>query len=685
MTAPRWVVALFICTIPSAGLRAAAPVEFAGLRQGFFNRAVSFAPEAATNLGVGGFNSRLSDISPSGIATQIAYFEDMEQRLAQAPPALDPQERIDREAMATIANSRLHALRDLKSWQYDVNAALAPYEAIQSRMAQIEKGPKALEDWEDIAARVEKIPGYLAQAQANLREGVKNGRTPWRTAVEKTGIEDGEGASRFFLAEILTKARDQLDDAAFAKISDRLHAAAQAAGKAHQDHVSFLSSELLPASNGKPAIGAEEYAWRLKNELGVAASPAELHKRGLALAAKITARMEELAKTIDPSKDLAGVMADLKKDHPADDTALFAEYNRQAERARDFVTTQGLFELPPDYRIAVIPTPEGMRSSLATAAYFPAPPLEKGRKGIFLVTPSDGDPKMLAVHNFSKIPTTVVHEAFPGHDMQFYSFQRSPAISPVRYLLDQAGYASSMNLEGYAHYAEELMRLRGFFTPKEELTQLGAQLWRALRIALDTALHMEWMSVSDVALALEQKAFLAKRNAEVEAYRYTRMPTQAITYMLGRLEIERLKDEYKTVMGDAYSEAKFHELFLSFGPVPPAQMREAFLEMALRGKNGRPEAPADSQLEASNLAKNIEGHLKNGRFGRAIFGIDTFYKELPLELHPMIHPIIRTYGPRAISHFKGILEKSRDPHETSLARDALDFWTRMLRQLPGLA
>lgn len=189
------------------------------------------------------------------------------------------------------------------------------------------------------------------------------------------------------------------------------------------------------------------------------------------------------------------------------------------------------------------------------------------------------------MQNFARIPTTVVHEAFPGHDLQFWSFQNSPGISHVRYLTERAGYSYSLNVEGYAHYAEELMRSRGFFSPKEELAQLGAQLWRAWRIVLDVALHTGQMSPEQVAQTLTEKAFIPASNAVIEAYRYTKMPTQAITYLLGRLQIEAIKSEYQMALGAAYDEAEFHRIFLGFGPVLPAQIRPVLMEIARQSLN----------------------------------------------------------------------------------------------------
>jgi len=478
--------------------------------------------------------------------------------------------------MLTVARSQLRELRDRKTYLEDPTWAQGPYSVLQQQLAQAGQGSDLVADWEDIAGRVEGVPDYVRAVRENLRAGASAGRRVYRGFVQKDGIDAAVEAAAFFRVELLEKAREQLPPAEFARLEPRLRAAGAAAAAEYDAQADFLRAEILPRATDVFGIGEAEYAWKLKNELGISESPAELQAKGLALAAGIRAKMDALAATIDPSKSLPDIMAELRADHPKDDAELLATYRQVSERARDFVVAHQLFAIPADYRISVIETPAAFRSHIGSAAYFPAPPLQPGKKGVFLVTPSSGNAKKLAVHNFAKIPTTVVHEAFPGHDMQFWTFQRAN-VPPVRYMMDQAGFSYSLNVEGYAHYAEELMRQRGFFTPKEELMQLASQLWRAMRIVLDVAVHARQISLEDAARRLADEAFLPQAIAEVEPYRYARQPTQAITYLLGRLEIERLKEDYRKAQGPAYDEARFHREFLGYGPILPALIREAML------------------------------------------------------------------------------------------------------------
>lgn len=564
---------------------ALATAQFANFRAEFMDRMLSFRPELKASLGLPLGPKPLSELTPEASNRFVEFLTDAQTRLQSLPPAesLAAADQVDHAVLRTVIRSQIHYARDLRSEREEVGAGGSPYGLAQMLAAQAREGESGASDWRDILAILESAPGYLEVARENLRRGAAEGVRIYRPFVEREGVAAAIEAARYFGEELPGKARAALG--AGSELLPRIERAAAAAAEAQRRHAEFIREEILPKAGESYALGEEEYAWRLANELGVSETPAELEAKGRSLAARIRARMEELAAKIAPGKPLPELMAELRADHPADDAELIRLYEAAADRARDFVTARGLFELPASYRISVVPTPVAMRSSIASAAYFPAPPLAAEKKGVFLVTPSAGAAGRLQVHNRAKIPTTAVHEAFPGHDLQFHYFQKS-RISPARYLLELAGYAFSFNVEGYAHYAEELMRANGFFSPKEELAQLGAQLWRAWRIALDAGLHSGRVSLAEVARTLQEEAFLPESQAKTEAYRYAKQPTQALTYLLGRLEIEKLKEEYRREAGLGYREREFHKLFLGFGPVLPSLMRPALLAAARKARRG---------------------------------------------------------------------------------------------------
>ena len=554
--------------------------KLGALKRDLFDRVNAHKPEGASDLGLHQYDPKTSDVSPEAVRRYVSDLESLEKRskeLEALSAALSDQDAIDLAVACRILASELHHWRDLKDYQTDIQLAQAPSDAINAVLLKMDADGEHAAEWEGVLSRTRQVPAFLAQARDNMRAALKEGRVADKRLVELVGIAGDQDAADFFNRDVQVAAENHLKPGS-ADLLGRLKIAAKAAGEAYLAHAEFLKKEILPSARESYALGEREYAWRLKNELGVAQSPKMLTQDAQKLADSIKARMEKISREIAPDKDLAAVIDELHQDHPADDVALFVAYREAAKKAREFVAQRNLFRTPNNYELKVAPTPKTQRAEITTAAYIPAPALDQSQKGVFLVTPSGGDAKMLAKHPFAGIPAVVVHEGFPGHDLQFFNFQNS-AISPVRYL--EAGHSRSMNVEGYALYAENLMIQNGFYKdPRQELIALQMQLWRAYRIVVDVGLHTETMSFADAVATLTQKAFLPEVQAKGEAFRYSKVPTQAVTYMLGRLQIDEIKDEYKKIMGDDFGEADFHQHFLAFGPVPPAQIRPVILDQA---------------------------------------------------------------------------------------------------------
>lgn len=569
------------------GHRPPVPVpELGQLKKEFFNRILSFTPELGTHLGVRDSYSKLSDLSATSIQEHIAYLESVEEQLSTLAPSLkqlDPQDRIDHPVMVSIVKNQLHSWRDRKEYQKEIMAVVNPLRYIHQQIGQIQRRAGASKEWEDVRVRTEKTPIYLKQVENNIRQGLRDGHIPAKRLVEKA-IQASKDAAKFFEVSLIDGAKESLGSSEFTQIGDRLHQAAVKARGAYLSQSFFLEKEMLPfAKEENDTLGEKEYAWRLKHIFGIQDSPLELYHRGLELAARIREQMEKLASQIDPTKELSEVMEDLSKEHPPNDQKLMESYTHLIERARKFVVKKKLFNLPSNFELDIAQTPPSLSAMFSIAMFNPAPIFDPNKKGTFLVTPTNGDEQMLAKHNFSLIPSIAVHEGIPGHGFQYFYLQRLMSIAPVRYLLLGDMYYG-LNIEGYAGYIEELMRQHGFFSPREELAQLGAQLSRAYFIVVETALHIGKMSFEEAAKTFHEQAFFSRALALEQVDWLARLPILPITYMLGRLQIEKLKEEYRKVKGKDFNEAQFHEDFLSFGPVPPSMMAPVLLEKARQEK-----------------------------------------------------------------------------------------------------
>jgi uncharacterized protein (DUF885 family) len=296
----------------------------------------------------------------------------------------------------------------------------------------------------------------------------------------------------------------------------------------------------------------------------------------------------------------------LSKDSPKNDDELFRWYREVGARAVAYGRARGLFNIPATYRLDVMPTPPVLRSTI-DAAYYPAPPFKKSGVGRFYLTPTGNDPAALALNNRASVADTAVHEGFPGHDWHYkFMTEHAAEISNIRWLTPGAVedsssmWEDSMAAEGWALYSEELMaestpgRPHGFYAPSEYLYELQGQLLRAVRIVVDVGIHTGRMSFDQaVDYFTEHVSFYPNACARIYTdpaakaicdqaqraiYRYSKWPTQAITYNLGKAAIVELRGAYKFKRGSQYSEKAFHEKLMKMGTIPVGYFWDAFLE-----------------------------------------------------------------------------------------------------------
>ena len=345
-------------------------------------------------------------------------------------------------------------------------------------------------------------------------------------------------------------------------------------------------------------------------------SPRDLHADGKTAVAATLGEMTALARRIAadrnlPDPSLGAVLTALGNDIPKTDEEMLSWYRESCRRLVDYGRKTGMFDLPSDYKLDVVFTPPPLRDTI-DAAYYPAPQFKKGGVGQFYVTPTGNDPAALREHARTAIASLAAHEGFPGHDW-YYQFGRAHAASipKIRWLTpggveDSASmWGDAMSSEGWALYCERLVGEPrpdlpgGFYTPEERLFQLQSQLLRDARVVVDTGIHCGFMSFEDAVTYFSRNVAFVKgpvsidpasnpdaaeraaiASARREIFRYSKWPTQAITYYLGKAEILALRDETRTIEGPSFSEKRFHEDFLLEGQIPPGLFRARILAKA---------------------------------------------------------------------------------------------------------
>ncbi|MBI2845466.1 MAG: DUF885 domain-containing protein, partial [Chloroflexi bacterium] len=344
--------------------------------------------------------------------------------------------------------------------------------------------------------------------------------------------------------------------------------ARQRAAAALQEYLDYVGGAILPRSQGQFAVGRELYEEMLREEHFLDYDADSMLATGEKMYHRIQERMEWLAHEIDPQKSLKEVLADLGQDHPTPESLLDV-YRQEMTRAKDFALEKGLVTLPGKEELEIVETPPSFWSTVPYAMYMSPAPFEKEQKGVFFVTPinpqasPEQKQQQLAGHSLHKIPVVALHEGIPGHHLQLLWSNTVPS-------LVRKHAHSTLFVEGWAFYCEELMEEYGFVTdPKSKLARLAGELWRAARIMVDSSLQAHGMGVDD-AVEVMVEAGLEPVNARSEVRRYTMTPTQPMSYLIGKLEIQKLAEEYRRRKGKDFKLAEFHRELLSSGSLPPA-------------------------------------------------------------------------------------------------------------------
>lgn len=476
-------------------------------------------------------------------------------------------------------------------------------------------------EWELVIERLRAIPPYLDAARENLAAGKASGNLPDHRMVARDGIEGSKANAEYFRTTLPASAQGFLGDRPFATAKlTALTESSRAAADAWEAFAGFLLQTYdVNDVADRFAIGEQEYAWRVRHCLQLDRNLEDLFAYGAEQVARYENELFTVAEGVakggglalsfatdaDRRRSARAVMEYLSRESPASDDELFRWYREAGERAVAYGRDRKLFEVPADYRLEVTPTPPVLRSTI-DAAYYPAPPFRKSGVGRFYLTPTGNDQAALRLNNKASVADTAIHEGFPGHDWHYkYMTQHATEISNIRWLTPGAVedsssmWEDSMAAEGWALYAEELMaeptanRPHGFYSAGERLYELQGQLLRAVRVRVDVGIHTGRMSFDEAldyftehvsfypkaraAAAADPTARAVMEGAERALYRYSKWPTQAITYNLGKTAILGLRDAMVQQQGSAWNARAFHERLMRMGTIPAGFFREWFL------------------------------------------------------------------------------------------------------------
>lgn len=613
--------------------RELADAGFLKLRDDHFRRELQANPVTSTYLGGDGwdpslesYGGRLRDFTPGALADEARAHRDVERALGAIDSVLlTPQRRVDHAVMAAqLAFLRFQLDRRYHERALDTYVA-EPFRGVDWQIQQMQSfggGKVGTEgEWRLVVARLSAVSPYLSVARANLEAGRRSGNVPDRRMVLRDGIAGSRANAIYFRSTLPGLAKDYLGDQPYAHtMLPGVASAGETAARAYEQFATWLE-KTFPTNEAvdRFALGEAAYQWRVKTVFRDDRSAGDLFDYGARQVEDYTRRIAEVAGRIarergismpfgsdaDRAWSIRRVMEDLSADSPSNDDELLRWYKDTGARAVAYGRDRGMFDVPADYQLDVIPTPPVLRSTI-DAAYYPAPPFKKSGVGRFYLTPTGNDPAALREQPRASVADTAVHEGFPGHDWHFkYMTQHASEISNLRWLTPGAVedsssmWSDSMATEGWGLYAEELMaeptpeKPYGFYSAGEFLYELQGQLLRAARVRIDVGIHTGRMSFDEAvnyftehvnfypgacAKAASDPAAKAVCDGAMRAiYRYSKWPTQAITYNLGKNAIADLRDAYRSKKGNAYSAKDFHERFMRMGTIPAGFIRDVLL------------------------------------------------------------------------------------------------------------
>jgi len=538
-----------------------------------------YAPTAGTSAGLHQYDTQLEDYSPANIQKQIAALHAFEKKVeAIDPSALDASIAADREILLNNIRSQLLTLEIIRPWEKNpdiyssgiTNSAFVimerPYASTNIRLRSL-------------AAREKLMPEVLLEARKNLKNPPK--------IYTEIALEQIDDNISFFQNDVpsafLSGAGAATDDeakAAFAKSNAAVIDALKSYG-------AWMKSDLLPRSNGDYKFGADTFAKKLRDDEMVDIPLDHLLQIAFDDLHKNQAEFARVAKEIDPTKTPQEVLAELASIHPAPDKLLTA-FQETFASLITFIDAHHIITIPSKVEPTLEETPPFMRATTQASMDPPGPFETHSTKAYFNVTLPEKSwtaphiAEHMAAFNVGTIISTSVHEAYPGHYVQFLWTPQFP--STIRKVL-----GANTNIEGWAHYTEQMMLDQGYAaappdaTPAQireakliRLGQLQDALLRDARFVNSIKLHTGQFTFDQAVDFFVSDGYQSHSVALVETKRGTADATY-LYYTLGKLEILKLRADIMKKQGAAFNLEAFHNDFMRQGFAPIKIIRKAML------------------------------------------------------------------------------------------------------------
>ncbi|HET7100276.1 MAG TPA: DUF885 domain-containing protein [Terriglobia bacterium] len=534
----------------------------------YFDGLFRFDPASATSAGIHKYDGELPAYSQTDIQSEIARNQMALRRLARIPSdEISENNLLDVTMLESLINGRLLGLANIRMWAkdpcfYNTQVGTALFSLIERDFAPLD------DRLESLIARERRIPEVLSSARLNVVNPP--------AIYTKVAIEAVQAQIDFLqnvLPQAVAGAKSLALETEFTKVN-------QSAVTAYQQFLDYLQRGLSPQSGGDFALGRGNFQKKLQYDEMVDLPIQDLLKIGHKELHRVQSLFTQAANIIDSTKSPIEVLQSIRQSAPAAGQVI-GDTQAVLNNLRQFVLTHEIVTIPPAPIPQVKETPSFMRALTFASMDTPGPFEDHSIQSFFYVTQPDPSwneertRQLLRFFNHYSARIIAIHEVYPGHYVQFLWLKQAPTRARK---LEPSLNAMGTNVEGWAHYCEEMMLEQGYGegNPSLLLVQLQAALIRLCRYIAGIKMHTQGMSVEQATLLFQQQAYMDPANAEREATRGTFDPTY-LAYTLGKLEIMKLREDYKKMLGDKFNLKAFHDQFLSYGVVPVKLIREQMM------------------------------------------------------------------------------------------------------------
>ena len=521
-------------------------------------------PTTATFLGIHKYDDRLEDYSRQAVNDEIAAWKQFRDRVkAIDPTMLNAETQLDREQLLHAIDSRLLTQEVVRPWAknpdiYSSGLTNTAYIMIMRAYAPAEQRLR------ELIAREKAMPGALAEARKNLESPPE--------IYTQIAIEQMDGNRDFFKTAVPGAFADVKDTA----LLDEFEQTNDAVVAAFGDYKKWLQADLLGRSKGEFAIGEDTYRKKLAADEMVDVPLDRLLEIADQDLKKNQAAFTETARRIDQNKTPEQVLGAVQANHPPA-SKLLQITQAELDSIGRFMTDHHIVTVPKAEPARVQETPPFLRATTSASMDIPGPFETVATEAYYNMTLPD--PKWSAKETadfmrqwyYAAISNVSVHEVWPGHYLQFLYARDFP--SEIRKV-----FGAATNSEGWAHYCEQMVIDEGFHgdDPRYRLAQIQDALLRDARFIVGIRMHTKGMTPKEAEDFFVKEGYQPRPVARSESKRGTADPTYGY-YTMGKLMILKLREDYKSKQGSAYSLQQFHDTFIKLGPLPLPLMRKAML------------------------------------------------------------------------------------------------------------